>query len=274
VAGPHLDTRIRRGRRVANFTVIANGLIDRQDLSAEARLALIYLLSKPDDWELSVADLRRVLGFNGKPCGRNKTYEIVQELKEARFVEATQVIESGRFVGMIYTVFDEPQADQKPDPAAIPGTSPRPENRDTVPRPEFPYPENRDKTKERELPKTELLFEERGRAFEDLWRVYPHKVAKADARRAFEKAIRRAPIETLITGIERYIANKPPTQHFCNLATWLNGERWTDEPPATPTAHRGPIRSRSTDPLFDLCQSELSLEAIEGGARVVVEHRS
>lgn len=32
--------------------------------------------------------------------------------------------------------------------------------------------------------------------------------------------------------MQRYIATKPPDRNWCNPATWLNQERWRDEPAA------------------------------------------
>jgi len=67
--------------------------------------------------------------------------------------------------------------------------------------------------------------------FEDeFWPAYPHKVDKAHARAAFDKALRKTTIGEIIIALDRYKATKPPDRKWCNPATWLNGERWTDEP--------------------------------------------
>ncbi len=66
--------------------------------------------------------------------------------------------------------------------------------------------------------------------FEHWYGGYPHKVGKAEARKAFEKARRKASLEELIAGRDRYIRDKPPDRSWCNPATFLNQERWTDEP--------------------------------------------
>ena len=162
--------RIRRGRPNASFTAISNKLICDQSLSPEARLVLIYLLSKFENWELQINDIRNLLGKNGKPCGRNKTYEVIKELKDARYIVDCQDIESGRFAGVTYYVFDEPHEDpdfvrtaHNREAAQEHQSIPSPNNRDTVPRPKKQDPENRDHIKDRELEKTES---ERARACE------------------------------------------------------------------------------------------------------------
>jgi uncharacterized protein YdaU (DUF1376 family) len=72
----------------------------------------------------------------------------------------------------------------------------------------------------------------------DLWyQEFPHKVGKGAARRAFPAALKKAGVGTLIAGIHRYKATKPTDQKFCNPATWLNQERWLDEPAQGVAAH-------------------------------------
>ena len=81
--------------------------------------------------------------------------------------------------------------------------------------------------------------EESNAAFENWWLHYPKKVSKADARRAYLKAIKTTDAETLIAGADRYAAQVKGTEQrfIANGATWLNSERWLDEAP--PTTQRG-----------------------------------
>jgi len=102
---------VRRGRRNAHYTAVSNSLIDHPSLSPDARIALIYLLSKPDDWQLQIGDLRRVLGTGDRPCGRDKAYKVLKELRESAYVVAVEELRSGRFRGIAYYVFDEPVED-------------------------------------------------------------------------------------------------------------------------------------------------------------------
>jgi len=66
--------------------------------------------------------------------------------------------------------------------------------------------------------------------FEIFWSEYPHKVDKPTARRAFAAAIKLAPLDELLAGIKRYVADKPPKNQWCNPATFLKGRRWEDKP--------------------------------------------
>jgi hypothetical protein len=77
--------------------------------------------------------------------------------------------------------------------------------------------------------------EREDRAFGRFWADYPRKTAKADARKAYGKAWRKLPpneAEALIVGgLERAKAAWSDAQFIPHAATWLNGERWNDEPP-------------------------------------------
>lgn len=64
--------------------------------------------------------------------------------------------------------------------------------------------------------------------FDHFWEAYPRKVKKPDARKAFAKAIRKAPFEEIIHGLEAYIRSKPAYQDWAHPTSWLNGERWSD----------------------------------------------
>jgi uncharacterized protein YdaU (DUF1376 family) len=75
-------------------------------------------------------------------------------------------------------------------------------------------------------------------AFESWYAGYPQKVGKGQARKAFPAALRRAgSLDVLIAGRDRYIRTKPPTRDWCHPATWLNGDRWLDEPQLELTSH-------------------------------------
>jgi len=69
---------------------------------------------------------------------------------------------------------------------------------------------------------------------ERFWEVYPHKVGKPVALKSLDRIAKqgRTPFAELMAGLERYVSTKPPDRDWCNPATWLNQERWADEPAA------------------------------------------
>ena len=63
------------------------------------------------------------------------------------------------------------------------------------------------------------------------WECVPQKIGVGRARRAFKTALKKTDLETLIVGIKKYaksVADNP--EFIAHPATWLNGERWLDEP--------------------------------------------
>lgn len=91
-------------------------------------------------------------------------------------------------------------------------------------------------------------------AFGRFWQAYPRKTAKADARKAFGRAWRKLPPtdeeSILAGGLERAKAGWDDPQFIPHAATWLNHERWTDEPPTpctrTPNGNRPHHDNRPT----------------------------
>ena len=69
--------------------------------------------------------------------------------------------------------------------------------------------------------------------FEEWYGRYPHKVGKGAAVKAYRGARGKVDQATLLDGLKRYIAGKPPDRPWCNPATWLNQDRWLDQPAAT-----------------------------------------
>ena len=65
--------------------------------------------------------------------------------------------------------------------------------------------------------------------FEIFWRSFPRRIAKANARKAFAKAIKFTSLEIMLDAITKYVAHKPSYADYCHPASWLNGARYEDE---------------------------------------------
>lgn len=67
--------------------------------------------------------------------------------------------------------------------------------------------------------------------FDVFWSIYPRKVAKQAAFKAFLKALDVATAEEICAGARRYAddPNRSPS-YTAHAATWLNAHRWGDEP--------------------------------------------
>ncbi|WP_176506387.1 hypothetical protein [Pseudomonas urethralis] len=112
---------IRRVKRPDRYTVVSNRVFD-SNLSFRAVGLLAYLLSKPDNWEVSVAQLVKVSATTARPDGRDSVYSILGELIAAGYVTRHQARKGGKLSGYDYDVFDEPQ---EPAPCTdLPETEP------------------------------------------------------------------------------------------------------------------------------------------------------
>lgn len=93
-------------------------------------------------------------------------------------------------------------------------------------------------------------------AFEQWWTAYPRKVGKADARKAYQAAVKACPPARLLDAVERYAqqrAGEDP-RFTAHPGTWLRQGRWDDEPVAPRRQGRpiipnddGPHRSERVD---------------------------
>lgn len=70
--------------------------------------------------------------------------------------------------------------------------------------------------------------------FEIWYRLYPHKVQRGTAERAFAAARKIASLDELVAGLRNYLGSKPADYAWRNPATWLNGKGWLDEPADRP----------------------------------------
>lgn len=75
------------------------------------------------------------------------------------------------------------------------------------------------------------------------WEVYPLKVGKGDAVKAWKKALKKTSADEIVSAVKRFAW--PDDKKFIpHPASWLNAERWADEAPKpvsfTP-AYRPPV---------------------------------
>ena len=89
------------------------------------------------------------------------------------------------------------------------------------------------KNKEKEIKEKEKT------SFDDFWEAYPKKKGKGAARKAFENAVKKGvTVDVLIDAVNRQRCGSQWTkdngQYIPYPATWLNQERWEDEPDFTP----------------------------------------
>lgn len=97
----------RKARPASNYYVLSNDIAADKDLTWEARGMLIYLLTKQDNWRVSIQALvNETRNAIGKAAGREKVYNIINQLIAAGYMTRNQArdTESGRMLEMDYFV--------------------------------------------------------------------------------------------------------------------------------------------------------------------------
>lgn len=76
-------------------------------------------------------------------------------------------------------------------------------------------------------------------SFELFWSAYPRRTKKADARKAFAKAIKKTTLDVMLTALEWQREQESwndrdecgVLRYVPHASSWCNGERWEDERP-------------------------------------------
>lgn len=92
---------IQRGRHESGFAVLSNKIWEDEKLSIEAKGTLGYLLSRPANWRVRVAQVGKKLAI-----GRDRLYRIINECIEAGYIERRQARSAGAFKPVSYYVRD------------------------------------------------------------------------------------------------------------------------------------------------------------------------
>jgi hypothetical protein len=74
--------------------------------------------------------------------------------------------------------------------------------------------------------------------FDDFWLLYPRRVAKKDANKAWARMSETDRVKALTAMVQwRRIWAQKELEYLPHPASWLNGERWDDEIPSATSAN-------------------------------------
>jgi hypothetical protein len=175
-------------RRSDRFAIIPNAVAEDSRISFEARGVLCYLLAKPHNWQVQIADIQKAGGI-----GRDKVYRILNELKDAGYIKVTiKRDEQARIVSHDYVVYDDAVPDQLPFPEKTEVDEPLTENTEVAELlPEKPDTAEPDTANQDGLVRTDsktkthhgALAREGGKDFDILWSAWPEQ-CRPDNREA------------------------------------------------------------------------------------------
>jgi len=209
---------IRRSERPKDhYTVIANDVLRDEQLSFRARGILAAILSRPDNWTIK-SDL---LAQQGKE-GRDAIRSALKELRDANYLHLEKMRNPDGTFTTVQVIYDRP--------TLFPQVTPETENQAS----ENQASENQapiEVKKRKKEKKISSSSDDDG--FTEFWKLYPRKVGKGGAERAWKAAIKKASKETILNGLATYQAIRAGEDetYTAHPTTWLNQERWADEMP-------------------------------------------
>lgn len=197
------------------FVMIERIIFEDDGLSWRAKGLLGYLLSRPDNWSVCVADL-----VNRSTDGRDSCYAALKELGEAGYIsKEAKTAEAGRFAGYDYLVHESPVG------KTVYGESVSGETvygKSDTNNSEY----NERELKEKECSNTSSASLEK---FDHFWKLYPKKTTKKATKDAWLK-IKMS--DDLFKTIIEAITRQAPTfkdGFILDPVRWVKGERWDDE---------------------------------------------
>jgi len=241
---------IRRDEHKENYTVVANGILTDERLSFEARWFLVYLLSFPDDWNFNVRNLAKSLG-----CSTDKIVRLSKELKESGYISQKQKSDSkGHFSAIEWEVSENCTAFENHRVRKTPNTAKtehgcRVRETPCSEKPHTDFPEHgkvehllntnnnqilniQNTNKEPNTQEETRVLSDAEKLFLEFWAIYPKKVDKKGAFRAFKNIKKLKEVfPEIMSALEIQKRSEQWTkangQYIPNPTTYIHQERWT-----------------------------------------------
>jgi hypothetical protein len=184
-----------------HFTQIPNDWVRDSRLTLKAIGLLTQLMSHRPGWNMSISSLAR---FN--KTGVDTIKSAVKELELYGYLkrsEKQEHNEDGTFADYLWTTADPFQ-----NPDTVKPVSGKQDTKNTI-------------TKEQQSIKNKEQNTDTG--FDKFWELYPKKVARADALKAWNKAIKTKTADELLKVTKAYAESKlPDITYIPYPASWLN----------------------------------------------------
>ena len=187
------------------FAQVPNSAIRDPEISPNAFRLLAYLMSHKEGYELTYGQIERQTTL-----GRYAINEAIKVLTDKGWLRTERTKkDNGQFGPTSFHILDPEAVDSRADDSS--------EGHSTMEQPtdikNTNYLENT-KNKEKHL-----------EGFEAFWLLYPKKVAKADALKAWNKATKKKTADELIALTKEYAEGKLPDMTYIPYpASWLNKE--------------------------------------------------
>lgn len=202
--------------RTKNYTVMSNYHLQDKNISLKAKGLLSYMLSLPEYWEYSINGLASICK-EGPDCIRTT----IKELEDNGYITRNRIrSENGKLGAAEYIIRERPVDEVKQEQPIL-------EN----PTQDITVQINTNVVNNVSKKECNNIYIS---LFDEFWRLYPRRVGKTDAFKAWKKL---KPDNTLLTTMIIAINKQKQTEQWQNEkfipypASWLNGRRWEDEIP-------------------------------------------
>jgi hypothetical protein len=183
------------------FTQIHNAWVRDPNLTYKAKGLLTYLLSHEVGYTITISQIIRESGD-----GKQSVRSALEELIRAGYLETKRTTDArGYNAGLAYFIKDP--------------TEPKSEN-PTLDNPTLDNQTALENNLNKNTKKQEKPTENK---FDDFWILYPRKIGKSDAVKAWNKAIKIKTADELLKLTKAYAESKlPDTTYIPYPASWLN----------------------------------------------------
>lgn len=195
-----------------HFTQIPNSWARDERLGYRAKGILVLLMSHQNGWKISLEHLA-----NDGPDGITAVRTAINQLQEHGYLIRNVIRnEKNQIEGSEWILSDPFEKFENEEKLTL-------EN------------QSENLTLENQALKNTISKEDNRKdiidAFEKFWLVYPRKIGKAAALKAFEKAAKKREPAYIIAYVITWTnqGNLPEMQYIPHPTTWLNQERWEDD---------------------------------------------
>ena len=185
------------------FAQVPNSAIRDPEISPNAFRLLAYLMSHKEGYELTYGQIERQTTL-----GRYAINEAIRVLTNKGWLRTERTKkDNGQFGPTSFHILDPEAVDSVADDSSV-GDS-------TMEQPtDIKNTNYLEKTKDKE---------KHLEGFDEFWKLYPKKIAKADALKAWNKAIKTKTAERLLELTKAYAEGKLPDDKYIPYpASWLN----------------------------------------------------
>jgi hypothetical protein len=185
----------------SQFTQIHNAWIRDSNISYKAKGLLTYLLSHEVGYTITIGQIIRESGD-----GKQSVRSALEELMKAGYLETQRTTdERGYNAGLAYFI---------KDPAIPKSENPTLDN---------PTLDNQTALENNLTKKTIKQEKPTDTGFDTFWLLYPKRIAKADALKAWKQATKKKTADELIALTKAYSESKLPDMTYIPYpASWLN----------------------------------------------------